>query len=370
MAPTPRHPFAGVIALALFVQAALIAQDPTAKQSELAEAFLATDKFEDHERLFAMLGPKALEILVDRITTTQDKALQRDRVRNLGKAWRILRATPQPALDRQVGRLLKLARPDPKAKKTTISKRLQAAHRDTPLPLATCMALGQLASYLGETREPLKKLLEAEMNDRWGFHIKEIRNGYFRLLIKADAPIAELCEHLAGNNGQLRFHAAQALQVRGREAREAIPALLQVMEEPPPKRVELNVPGVVNGSTGFGDFEGLKDEACRALVRIAPEDKRCAEALLRVARRCKDAASLRPALRHLGTLGPRAKEAALPVSELLEHSDVEVARNAAMALGMIGMADPQVLEALEQATQRKEKIVALTAAATLRSLKR
>ena len=269
-----------------------------------------------------------------------------------------------PGADAAARRLIAFME-DEKRKKLKIAEALHEPK--TRVGPCAAIALGELALFVDSSRDAVTKALEKELRERYGFHVSGVKRAYFRSLVHANGELKDLIEQLGHDVSYVREAAAQALGARGHEAREAVPALVAALNGEHPRKLELRLGGFSGRSSQTWDGK-IWTAAARALVRIAPADKRTWPAHLRIVQGEEDPSLLVTSLRHVGSMGADAKRALGRLCKLLAHEDKRIAAEATTAIGMIGIANANVIAALERASQRKEKDVAVRATATLRML--
>jgi hypothetical protein len=252
-------------------------------------------------------------------------------------------------------------RPQPQLEK------LISGYRDRPAQ-AAAIALGALAPYATTARDEIRKALQNELQHRYGFHIEPIRIAYFRSMVNAHGEIGDLIAQLEDGVPYVREVAAEALGRRGAAALIALDALLVAMTGKHPQKIKVGFGGGWSGNTSAQWDDKVQAAAARAMVRIAPADKRSRAAHLTVVDQDDDPDLLVVALRHVGFLGAAAEPALPRLCRLVETGEVRLAAEAVTAIGMIGILDDQVSQTLTRATGHHEKAVAERAAATLRML--
>ncbi|MBI4603466.1 MAG: HEAT repeat domain-containing protein [Planctomycetes bacterium] len=214
-----------------------------------------------------------------------------------------------------------------------------------------------LAEALADWRGPVRRvaagaLLRLEV---WRGHEAE---GLFRNLVEGRSDqeaVLAFCEldeapreavlfligMLRDRASTLRRVAVEALACLGPRAAEALPALIEALEED----------------------RQLTDEITLALVEVAPEDPRTLAALL-------GAPGSRGVIEALGKLGPRARAAVPRLAAALSSGGTQERRAAAEALGAVAAGDPSAIAALAAAAlagalQSGDSSVAYAAAAAL-----
>jgi HEAT repeat protein/S1-C subfamily serine protease len=123
---------------------------------------------------------------------------------------------------------------------------------------------------------------------------------------------------LASPDADLRRRAVVALAGLGRDARDALPALLRVLRAP-------------------DEPEDVRKEAARALGEIGTPPKEQLPALEAALRDAQSKGARLYAADALGKLGPAAKPAVPALAQCLDDTDPEVRRTAAAALGKVGL---------------------------------
>jgi HEAT repeat protein len=179
-------------------------------------------------------------------------------------------------------------------------------------------------------------------------HVQRIKGG--------EASVAELIEALESENPSQRFWAVQELQKMGPQAKGAVPALAEVLDDP----TEVSGPGTVVTA------------AAKALAAIGPEAEPAIPALVEAIKREQgkrsetgsDTPSVLSSLagKALTKIGP----ASIPeLTTLLAHEDRYVRMTAVDALGNMGSQAKETVPAINEALSDQDESVRQSAGVAL-----
>lgn len=237
--------------------------------------------------------------------------------------------------------------------------------------VAAAEALGNIGAGAGVSVLALAELLLVAGQDAWE------SDPFTDALLKVGGTslVPNLIQALQHDHPGVRMAAAQALEKLGREAKDAIPALLDLLSDPrtsvflhaagalasidPPRRALL-VPSVLEAlKTNGGGHAGL---ALRVLGGIGPEASPAVPTLLDLALEAEISGVRTLAAVALGKIGLGDLT---PLTALFKDGAVESRRRAAFALQNMGMAVRPAVPLLIEALKDRDRVVRAHAAKAL-----
>jgi eukaryotic-like serine/threonine-protein kinase len=156
------------------------------------------------------------------------------------------------------------------------------------------------------------------------------------------AEVAQLMGGLDSSDAGARWRSAEALGNLGNDARSAVPALVQLLDD---------------------RQEEVRWRAAEALGKIGPAARGAVSALARTAGGSGLPAT--EAAKALGKIGPGAADAVPALAQQLRSSDVYLRREVAKSLARIGTGAAPAVGALTAALQDKDKVVRMESARAL-----
>lgn len=292
-----------------------------------------------------------LAVILQSVARSRLQALRRGLLAQVLQSEELDPSTLGPGLAQHAARLFQLVQAAPE------------------LHIPTLAVLGRWAPYLGDRRERIQELIyRAIKSQARAFARPGIAMGYVRCMVSVQQPVPELIAKLEDPISPLRACAAEALGAQGVGARAAIPALLRALAAEHPPRLNLKLGG--RYSTGYPGTPAVRAAVARALIRIAPEDRRITPACFPFLHLETSTPFLLQAIHCMGLGGEAARPGLPKLSLLLRAENPRIAAAAATSLGMLGIPHPQALNNLHRATLRPEREVAAKASAALETLRK
>ncbi len=248
---------------------------------------------------------------------------------------------------------------------------------------AIVLALGRLAPHTSKHRARIREaMVELVVNDA---NVRQLRPelvAYFRQFIQlhqeawrthartqldADASVETLLTTLEDSNPFLREFAAELLAKPRRRNEAAVVALAKTLgEEQPGKAVmdDVDEAGLPQLDVDIYYDRRIKSQVARALVRMAPDDKRALPAFELLLERPISELRLE-GLIALRRAGPLAEKLLPTVLRMAKREDTVIQREAVTVLGMIGPKAREAIPTLKKLARGGDKQLAARAKAAL-----